>query len=175
MVIAARARLRLAGDSWLAVLRASLATAIRVTSAETEITAELVRDLLRDQHPDLGDHTEGFACGLTATVDLGLIPDPDGVSAIWDHAVTVPGRGRPAGVAARGPPHSANVLTADCTLCGVIDFGSWQLRRLVSDHACTVTFNLLQLYAAGVSSADGLVRPSHGWRSPPGREKRGDR
>jgi hypothetical protein len=28
---------------------------IRVTHAETEITAELVRDLLRDQHPDLAD------------------------------------------------------------------------------------------------------------------------
>lgn len=32
-----------------------------------------------------------------------------------------------------------------------------------------------QLYAAGVSSPDGLVRPSHGWRSPPRREKRGNR
>jgi len=30
-------------------------------------------------------------------------------------------------------------------------------------------------YAAGVSSPDGLVRPSHGWRSPPRGEKRGDR
>jgi hypothetical protein len=26
-----------------------------VTHAETEITAELIRDLLRDQHPDLAD------------------------------------------------------------------------------------------------------------------------
>jgi hypothetical protein len=34
---------------------ASLATVIRVTRAETGITAELVRDLLRDQHPDLAD------------------------------------------------------------------------------------------------------------------------
>src|SRR4051812_11643035 len=29
---------------------------LRMTHAEVEITAELVRDLLRDQHPDLADH-----------------------------------------------------------------------------------------------------------------------
>ena len=34
---------------------ASLVTVIPVTNAETEITADLVRDLLRDQHPDLAD------------------------------------------------------------------------------------------------------------------------
>jgi hypothetical protein len=32
-----------------------LSAVIRVTNAETEITAERVRDLLRDQHPDLAD------------------------------------------------------------------------------------------------------------------------
>ncbi|OZM78802.1 hypothetical protein CFP66_29650 [Pseudonocardia sp. MH-G8] len=31
-----------------------------MTHAEVEITAELVRDLLRDQHPDLADHRAGL-------------------------------------------------------------------------------------------------------------------
>jgi aminoglycoside phosphotransferase (APT) family kinase protein len=52
---------------------------------------------------------------LTETVDLGLIPDPGAVRAIWDDAVTAP--------ALDGPPlwlhgdlHPANVLTADGTI-----------------------------------------------------------
>ncbi|CAL9578767.1 hypothetical protein SUDANB106_05003 [Streptomyces sp. enrichment culture] len=42
---------------------------LRVTHTETEITAEPVRDLLRDQHPDLADRPLrlGALGRLTAT------------------------------------------------------------------------------------------------------------
>lgn len=49
-------------------------------------------------------------------------PDPAVVRAIWDDAVDAPGwQGTP--VWLHGDLHPANVLTADGTFCGVIDFG----------------------------------------------------
>ena len=63
--------------------------------------------------------------------ERGLIPDPDAVRAVWDDAVAAP--------AWEGPPlwlhgdlHPANVLTADGTFCGVIDFGD----LCAGDPAC---------------------------------------
>jgi aminoglycoside phosphotransferase (APT) family kinase protein len=62
------------------------------------------------------------ADALTEAADLGLIPDPGAARAVWDDAVAAP--------AWEGPPlwlhadlHPANLLTADGTFCGVIDFG----------------------------------------------------
>jgi len=70
----------------------------------------------------LGELTEGFAVGVAAATERGLIHDPGAVRAVWDDALAAPGWA--------GPPlwlhadlHPANVLTADGTLCGVIDFG----------------------------------------------------
>ncbi|MFI6813364.1 phosphotransferase [Nonomuraea sp. NPDC050328] len=66
--------------------------------------------------------TEGFTRRLAAATELGLVPDPAAVRAIWAEAVAAP--------AWAGPPlwlhgglHPANVLTRDGALGGVIDFG----------------------------------------------------
>jgi len=76
----------------------------------------------RDRGGPLADRAEGFARGLAAATERGLIEDPDAVRAVWHDAVTAPPW--------TGPPlwlhadlHPANVLTAEGTFCGVIDFG----------------------------------------------------
>jgi aminoglycoside phosphotransferase (APT) family kinase protein len=74
---------------------------------------------------------EGVASGLDAMTDLcaalegtelGVIPDPDAVRAIFDDAVAAPGWAGPP-LWLHGDLHPANVLTADGILCGVVDFG----------------------------------------------------
>jgi aminoglycoside phosphotransferase (APT) family kinase protein len=76
----------------------------------------------RDRGGPLADHAEGFARGLASATELGLIPDPDAVQAVWEDAVAAPEW--------TGPPlwlhadlHPANVLTRNGTFSGVIDFG----------------------------------------------------
>lgn len=70
----------------------------------------------------LTDVAEGVVRGLAAAAERGLIRDPDAVSAVWHDAVTAPGWTGPARWI-HGDLHPANVLTADGSLCGVIDFG----------------------------------------------------
>ncbi|TDD08462.1 aminoglycoside phosphotransferase family protein [Nonomuraea deserti] len=70
----------------------------------------------------LAGHSEGFAKQLASAAELGLIPDPDAVRAVWDDAAAAPGWAGPA-LWLHSDLHPANVLTADGTLCGVIDFG----------------------------------------------------
>lgn len=76
----------------------------------------------RDRGGLLVDQTEQFAEALSAATERGLIDEPAAVRAVWHDAVAAPPW--------TGPPlwlhadlHPANVLTADGTLCGVIDFG----------------------------------------------------
>ena len=76
----------------------------------------------RDRGGPLAGRADQFATGLTSATARGLIHDPDAVRAVWHDAVTAPPW--------TGPPlwlhadlHPANVVTADGTLCGVIDFG----------------------------------------------------
>ncbi len=70
----------------------------------------------------LADHAEGFVQQLEAATGMGLVPEPDAVRAIWEDAVAAPGWAGPA-LWLHGDLHPANVLTADGTFCGVIDFG----------------------------------------------------
>jgi len=79
----------------------------------------------------LSEVAEDFAAHLAAATDLDLIPDPDAARAVWDDAAAAPGWA--------GPPlwlhadlHPANVLTADGTYCGVVDFGD----MCAGDPAC---------------------------------------
>lgn len=103
----------------------------------------------RDRNGALADLAEGFARHLDEATGLGLIPDPDAVRAVWDDAVAAPGW--------TGPPlwlhadlHPANVLTADGTYCGVIDFGD----MCAGDPAC-------DLAAAWTLLPDGAAARFH--------------
>ncbi|QLQ35434.1 aminoglycoside phosphotransferase family protein [Micromonospora robiginosa] len=70
----------------------------------------------------LAEQAEGVAAALREATGRGLVDDPDAVRAVWADAVAAPPW--------TGPPlwlhadlHPANVLVADGTLRGVIDFG----------------------------------------------------
>ncbi|MBF9070805.1 aminoglycoside phosphotransferase family protein [Streptacidiphilus fuscans] len=76
----------------------------------------------RDRGGPLAEHDEGFVEGLSHAAGLGLIPDPAAVRAVWDDAVAAPAWAGPP-LWLHGDLHPANVLTADGTFCGVIDFG----------------------------------------------------
>lgn len=70
----------------------------------------------------LADVGEQFAEQLASATELGLIPDPDAVRAVWEDAVAAPDWAGPA-LWIHGDLHPANVLTEDGAVCGVIDFG----------------------------------------------------
>jgi Phosphotransferase enzyme family len=59
---------------------------------------------------------------LAEAVERGLIPDQGAVRAVWEDAVAAPDWAGPA-LWLHGDLHPVNVLTADGTFCGVIDFG----------------------------------------------------
>lgn len=76
----------------------------------------------RDRSGPLAAHSEGYAKQLASATELRLIPDPFAVRAVWEDAAAAPDWSGPA-LWLHGDPHPANVLTADGTICGVIDFG----------------------------------------------------
>lgn len=78
-----------------------------------------------------GEHAGWFARQLAAATERGLIPDPDAVQTIWADAAAAPDWAGPA-LWLHADLHPANVLTADGTLCGVIDFGD----LCAGDPAC---------------------------------------
>ncbi|MGW7206716.1 aminoglycoside phosphotransferase family protein [Streptomyces sp. NPDC054837] len=85
----------------------------------------------RDRGGPLADHAEGFARMFASATELGLIPDPDAVRAVWEDAAEAPDWAGP-DLWLHGDLHPANVLTADGTICGVIDFGD----LFAGDPAC---------------------------------------
>ncbi|MBA8809620.1 aminoglycoside phosphotransferase family protein [Promicromonospora sukumoe] len=70
----------------------------------------------------LAGYTPGLERQLAEAVERGLVADPEPVRAVWDDAVAAPGWAD-LPVWLHGDLHPANVLTADGTFCGVIDFG----------------------------------------------------
>ncbi|MFD5482480.1 aminoglycoside phosphotransferase family protein [Streptomyces hawaiiensis] len=82
---------------------------------------------------------------LATATEAGLIPDPDAVRAVWQDAVTAPDWTGPA-LWLHGDLHPANLLTADGTFCGVIDFGD----LCAGDPAC-------DLAAAWILLPDGAA------------------
>ncbi|MEW2449374.1 aminoglycoside phosphotransferase family protein [Streptomyces parvulus] len=70
----------------------------------------------------LADRAEGFAGQLAKATELGLLDDPEAVRAVWEDALAAPPWDGPA-LWVHADLHPANVLTADGTFCGVIDFG----------------------------------------------------
>jgi len=95
-----------------------------------------------------------FAAHLAPALDLGLIPDPDAVRAVWDDAVTAPAWAGPP-LWLHGDLHPANLLTADGTYCGVVDFGD----MCAGDPAC-------DLAAAWILLPDGAAARFHAAYQP---------
>jgi aminoglycoside phosphotransferase (APT) family kinase protein len=108
----------------------------------------------RDRGGPLADHAEGFSEQLAAATELGLVPDPDAVRAVWEDAAAAPDWAGPA-LWLHGDLHPANVLTADGTFCGVIDFGD----LFAGDPAC-------DLAAAWALLPDGAADRFYGAYQP---------
>ncbi|MFI6620978.1 aminoglycoside phosphotransferase family protein [Streptomyces sp. NPDC050528] len=89
-----------------------------------------------DRGGPLADHTEGFLRGLASAADMGLIPDPEAVRAVWEDAVAAPEWTGPA-LWLHGDLHPANIVTANGTLAGVIDFGDLCVGDPAYDLAAT--------------------------------------
>ncbi|MFJ4678515.1 phosphotransferase [Kitasatospora sp. NPDC088783] len=70
----------------------------------------------------LADASAHFERQLASAVDADLVADPDAVRALWADGVAAPEWSGPR-LWLHGDLHPANVLTADGTFCGVIDFG----------------------------------------------------
>ncbi|MEU2630806.1 aminoglycoside phosphotransferase family protein [Kitasatospora sp. NPDC007106] len=103
----------------------------------------------RDRGGPLTDYVGHFEGGLAETVRLGLVEDPDAVRAVWADALAAPAWTGPA-LWLHGDLHPANVLTADGTLCGVIDFGD----LCAGDPAC-------DLASAWILLPDGALDRFH--------------
>jgi aminoglycoside phosphotransferase (APT) family kinase protein len=115
----------------------------------------------------LAGYAESFAQQLASATDMGLIPAPDAVRAVWEDAAAAPDWAGPA-LWLHGDLHPANVLTADGTICGVIDFGD----LFAGDPACDLAaaWTLLpdgaadRCYAAYQPAPDAAtLRRARGW------------
>ncbi|MFE3454375.1 aminoglycoside phosphotransferase family protein [Nonomuraea sp. NPDC059194] len=115
----------------------------------------------------LAGSSEWVAQQLASATELGLIPDPDAVRAVWEDAAAAPDWTGPA-LWLHGDLHPANVLTADGTICGVIDFGD----LFAGDPACDLAaaWTLLpdgaadRFYAAYQPAPDAAtLRRARGW------------
>ncbi|WP_306318046.1 MULTISPECIES: aminoglycoside phosphotransferase family protein [unclassified Streptomyces] len=109
----------------------------------------------RDRGGPLAEHADGFAELLAEAVGLGLIPDPDAARAVWEDAAGAP--------VWSGPPlwlhadlHPANVLTADGTFCGVVDFGD----LCAGDPACDLAAPWLLLPEAAIERFHAAYGPA---------------
>jgi aminoglycoside phosphotransferase (APT) family kinase protein len=122
-----------------------------VTDPAIEITADLIAELLREQHPDLA--------GLPLTFgargwDNQLWRLGDAVREVWDDALAAPDWTGPA-LWLHGDLHPANLLTRDGNFCGVADFGD----MCAGDPAC-------DLAACWILLPDGVIDRFHQSYSP---------
>ncbi|WP_285108162.1 aminoglycoside phosphotransferase family protein [Promicromonospora sp. MEB111] len=102
----------------------------------------------------LAQHTAGFAGQLAEAAERGLVADPNAVRAVWDDAVAAPEWAGPP-VWLHADLHPANVLTADGTFCGVIDFGD----LCAGDPAYDLSAPWLLLPDGGVDAFHDSYRP----------------
>jgi aminoglycoside phosphotransferase (APT) family kinase protein len=104
---------------------------------------------VQDRGGPLADQDAGVTEGIAAAAGRGLIEDPDAVLAVWRDAVAAPEWTGPAQWI-HADLHPANVLTADGSLCGVVDFGA----LCAGDPAC-------DLAAAWILLPDGAAGRFH--------------
>ncbi|GAA1091199.1 MULTISPECIES: phosphotransferase [Kitasatospora] len=126
----------------------ALAAFLKALHVEAPADAPTASDF--GAHPK--DCTDGFEHFLQA-VDLGPVPEDD-VRAVWDDAVAAPAwEGPPVWV--HGDLHPANVVVADGTLAGVVDFGA----LFAGDPAWDLAAAWLLLPAGGAARFfDGYAR-----------------
>ncbi|MFY1699467.1 aminoglycoside phosphotransferase family protein [Solwaraspora sp. WMMA2101] len=115
----------------------------------------------------LTDHTDQFIRGLAEVTERGLLDDPEAVQAVWRDAVAAPEWSGPA-LWLHADLHPANVLTADGTICGVIDFGDLCAGDPASDLAAGWILlpddSIDHLYAAYQPILDAATkRRARGW------------
>ncbi|MEU4237078.1 aminoglycoside phosphotransferase family protein [Actinoplanes sp. NPDC026619] len=109
----------------------------------------------RDRGGPLAGRAEGFARGVVAATEQGLISDPQAVRAVWHDAITAPPWAGPA-LWLHADLHPANVLTAGGALCGVIDFGD----LCAGDPAYDLSAGWLLLPDDGVDHFVAAYRPA---------------
>ncbi|MFJ4502212.1 aminoglycoside phosphotransferase family protein [Streptomyces sp. NPDC088864] len=115
----------------------------------------------------LAPYGKYFEQSLASVTERGLFADADGLRAVWEDAAAAPDWTGPA-MWVHGDLHSANVLTAEGTFCGVIDFGD----LFAGDPACDLAavWNLLpadvadRFHAAYEPTPDvATLRRARGW------------
>ncbi|MFR9757591.1 aminoglycoside phosphotransferase family protein [Streptomyces sp. TR06-5] len=121
----------------------------------------------RDRGGPLADHATAFTEQLASATERALIPDPHAVRAVWEDAAAAPDWTGPR-LWLHADLHSANVLTANGTFCGVIDFGD----LCAGDPACDLAaaWTLLPDGAADhfhraytPTPDDATLRRARGW------------
>ncbi|MFG1811442.1 phosphotransferase [Streptomyces sp. NPDC049040] len=125
----------------------TLAAFLRALHVEAPADAPAASDF--GEHPK--DCTEGFEHFFRAVAPAGLA---DEIRDVWDEAVAAPGwEGAPVWV--HGDLHPANVVVADGTLAGVVDFGA----VFAGDPAWDLAAAWLLLPAGGAARFfDGYAR-----------------
>ncbi|MGV9315300.1 aminoglycoside phosphotransferase family protein [Streptomyces sp. NPDC003691] len=109
----------------------------------------------RERGGPLAGHAGSFEKHLAAAVEPGLVTDPDAVRAVWEDALAAPAWTGPP-VWLHGDLHPANVVTADGTLCGVIDFGD----LCAGDPACDLAAVWILLPEGTADRFHTAYRPS---------------
>jgi aminoglycoside phosphotransferase (APT) family kinase protein len=150
--------------TWVAGVPADRAPATRAADAADSLAAFLTA--LHRPAPDgapvgrgrggpLADRAEQFAEQLASATELGLVPDPNAVRAVWEDAVTAPGWAGQA-LWIHGDLHPANILTMDGTFCGVIDFGD----LCAGDPACDLAALWILLPDNSADRFHGAYQPT---------------
>ncbi|MGW5354279.1 aminoglycoside phosphotransferase family protein [Streptomyces sp. NPDC004031] len=98
---------------------------------------------------------EHLADALSSAAELGLVDAPDALRAVWEDAAAAPEWAGPP-MWLHGDLHPANVLTADGTFCGVIDFGD----LLAGDPALDLAAAWILLPDGAADRFLGAYRPS---------------
>jgi aminoglycoside phosphotransferase (APT) family kinase protein len=92
---------------------------------------------------------------LASATELGQIPDPDAVRAVWEVAAAAPKWTGPA-LWLHGDVHPANLLTTDGTFCGVVDFGD----LCADDPACDLAARWILLPDSAADRFHGAYQPA---------------
>lgn len=125
--------------------------------------ADAPADTGRGAHPK--DCTNGFNYFFGAVDPDAIGADAADLRAVWDDAVAAPAWERPP-VWVHGDLHPANVVVADGTLAGVVDFGDLFAGDPASDLAAAWVLlpkgAAARFFAAYAEADEGTVRRAHG-------------